>query len=57
MPRKTNRKKQCDKILRAYHKLCRAAYSALKDRLDDGNVIQESDMGEIEREEVQSLYL
>jgi hypothetical protein len=57
MPRKTNRKKQCDKILRAYHKLCRAAYSALKDGLDDGNVIQESDMGEIEREEVQSLYL
>jgi hypothetical protein len=60
MSRKTNRKKQCDKILRAYHKLCRAAYSALKDGLDGGNMIQESDysnMGEIEREEVQSLYL
>jgi len=60
MPRKTNCKKQCDTILRAYYKHCKAAYSMLKDRLDGGNMIQESDysnMGEIEREEVQSLYL
>ena len=51
MPRKTNRKKQCDKILRAYHKHCKAAYSVLKDRLDGGNQI----WGKFK--EVQSLSL